>query len=140
MIEGGSRQALRNSHNIRMFSRRLVLTVALSAGACGPALADVSDAQREEVAHLLEFLRTTPCTVERNGKKHDGENAYSHVQKKYNYFRDDIETTEEFIEYSATKSTMSGKYYRVLCEGQAPVRTQDWLLRELDGYRKKHKE
>ena len=131
---------LRNAHHIRMISRRLMLTVALSAGVCGPALSDVSDAQREEVAHLLGFLRTTTCTVERNAKRHDGENAYSHVQKKYDYFRDDIKTTEEFIEYSATKSTMSGKYYMVLCEGQAPVRTQDWLLRELDTYREKHKE
>ena len=57
----------------------------------------------------------------------------------YDYFRDRIETTEEFIEYSATKSTTSGKYYIVICEGQPPIRTQEWLLRELDSYRKKHK-
>ena len=116
-----------------------MLSVTLSVAVCGSAHSDVSDGQREEVVHLLEFLRSTTCTVERNGKRHDGENAYSHVQKKYNYFRDDIKTTEEFIAYSATKSTMSGKYYMVLCEGQAPVRTQDWLLRELDNYRRKLK-
>jgi hypothetical protein len=114
-------------------------SVVLSVVVCGPALSDVSDAQREEVVHLLELLRNTTCTVERNGKRHNGENAYLHVQKKYDYFRDNIKTTEEFIEYSATKSTMSGKYYMVICEERSPMRTQDWLLQELDTYRKKHK-
>ena len=121
-----------------VFPPEWILTIVLSVVACGPALSDVPDPQRKEVAHLLEFLRNTTCAVERNGKSHNGENAYSHVQKKYDYFRDDIKTTEQFIEYSATKSTLSGRYYMVICEEQAPIRTQDWLLRELDCYRRKH--
>jgi hypothetical protein len=73
--------------------------------------------------------------MERNGKIHNGEDAYSHVKRKYDYFRDEISTTEEFIEYSATKSTMSGKYYMAVCEGQPPVRAREWLLLELNDYR-----
>ena len=122
-----------------VFPPEWILTIVLSVVPWGPSFSDVPDAQREEVAHLLEFLRSTNCAVERNGKSHDGENAYSHVQKKYDYFRDDIKTTEEFIEYSATKSTLSGRYYMVICGERAPIRTQDWLLRELDSYRGKHK-
>lgn len=126
----------RSRRNVPGHVPHSVLVVGLSAVLSGPALSDVSDAQRDEVTHLLEFVRNTPCTVERNGKRHDGENAYFHVKKKYDYFRDDIGTTEEFIEYSATKSTMSGRFYMVICAGESPIRTRDWLLHELDIYRK----
>jgi hypothetical protein len=96
---------------------------------------DVSEADRHEVVHLLEFLRSSECMMERNGEKHSGENAHSHVRKKYEYFRDRITTTEEFIDYSASKSTISGKFYRVICPDQPPMRTHDWLLEELRKYR-----
>lgn len=97
--------------------------------------ADVLDADRHEVQHLLDYLRGSDCVMERNGGQHSSENAYAHVKKKYDYFRDDIKTPEEFIDYAATKSTMSGKYYRVICPGAPPVRTRDWLLDELRRYR-----
>ncbi len=42
----------------------------------------------------------------------------SHIEKKYNYYRDDIHNTEDFIKLSATKSTMSGGYYTVKCQGK----------------------
>jgi len=96
---------------------------------------DVPESDRHEVVHLLEYLRDSPCMMERNGKKHSGRDAYSHVQKKYEYFRDEITTPEEFIDYSASKSTMSGKYYLVYCPGQPPRRTRDWLMEELRRYR-----
>lgn len=98
--------------------------------------ADVPDADRHEVQHLLVHLKTSDCIMERNGDRHPSENAYAHVQKKYDYFRDEIKTSEEFIDYAATKSTMSGKYYRVICPGEPPIRTRDWLLDELHRYRK----
>lgn len=103
------------------------------------AQADVSEADSREVHHLLEYLRTSGCAMERNGKKHNSEDAYSHVKKKYDYFRSRIQTSEDFIEYSASKSTMSSKYYLVYCEGQPAVRTRDWLLEELHNYREKYR-
>ena len=63
----------------------------------------------------------------------------SHIEKKYDYFRDDIKNTEEFIEYSATKSTMSGDYYTVSCPGKETIRTQDWLMAELKRFRTEQK-
>ena len=97
--------------------------------------ADVPDSERHEVQHLLDYLRSSDCAMERNGERHAGEDAYAHVKKKYDYFRDEIKTSEEFIDYAATKSTMSGKYYLVICPGDPPVRVRDWLLDELRRYR-----
>jgi hypothetical protein len=102
----------------------------------GPVLwADVPAGQKPEVEYLLEFVRNSDCIMERNGSRHKGDEAVSHIQRKYDYFLDDIKSTEDFIEYSATKSTMSGKYYLVICNGQAPVRAKDWLLGALQEFR-----
>jgi hypothetical protein len=101
--------------------------------------ADVPVEQKPEVEHLLEFVRQSDCIMIRNGTEHSGDYAVSHIQKKYDYFKDDITSTEAFIEYSATKSTMSGKYYTIRCSGQEEMRTQDWLLEELRVFRGKNK-
>ena len=121
----------------RILFRSLLPAAVLLAFLSGRAtLADVADAEAHEVQHLLEYLRSTDCVMERNGERHSGADAYTHVRKKYDYFRDDITTSEEFIDLAATKSTLSGMYYRVLCPGQTPVRSRDWLLRELRRYRR----
>ena len=95
-----------------------------------------SDMQ-SEINHLLAYLENSECQFERNGRMHSGKDTVSHVKKKYNYFKNKINNTEEFIEHSATKSTMSGKYYMVLCKDNPMVKTQDWLLQELKNYRNK---
>ena len=102
-------------------------------------LADVAANKKHEVAHLLHFIQQSGCEMNRNGSKHRGEDAVAHIQKKYDYFRSDIESTEDFIKYSATKSTMSGKYYTVKCGGRDIGKTKDWLLKELAVYRMKRR-
>jgi hypothetical protein len=119
-----------------LFKRVWLAAVVLAAVIASlGARADVPDADSHEVLHLLEYLRTSGCAMERNGKKHNSEDAYSHVKKKYDYFRAEITSSEGFIDYSASKSTMSNKYYLVYCEGESAVRTRDWLLEELRRYR-----
>jgi len=102
---------------------------------CGLAIADVPAEQVVEVEHLLAFVESSGCTFIRNGDQHAATDSVSHIQKKYDYYRDDIENTEDFIRYSATKSVLSGKYYTVRCPGQEIMRAQDWLMAELEHYR-----
>jgi hypothetical protein len=97
--------------------------------------ADVSPGQVREVSQLLYFVKNSHCIINRNGTDYPAEKGVAHIKNKYDYFRDDIKTTEDFIEYSATKSTMSGKYYLVTCPGKETIRTQDWLLGELNRLR-----
>jgi hypothetical protein len=106
---------------------------------CVPvAFADVSGAQRQEVQHLLEFVRSTPCVIHRNDLAHTGAEAYPHILKKYDHYREQIRTTEEFIEYAASKSLLSGKPYTVSCAGRTPQTTGDWLREELALFRRRH--
>jgi hypothetical protein len=102
---------------------------------CNVAFADVPLDQLKEVNHLLDYVENSGCIINRNGTDYPANEAIAHIKKKYDYFREDINSTEDFIEYSASKSTMSGKYYMVSCPGEKIVKTQKWLLAELKRYR-----
>lgn len=88
-----------------------------------------------EINHLLTFVENSGCIYDRNGSEHSPKEAREHIQKKYDYYRDDVTSAEGFIQYSATKSMISGKKYRVLCPGKEAQYSSDWLLNELKRYR-----
>ena len=94
-----------------------------------------ANANETEIQHLIDFVKNTPCTYVRNGSEYSGKEAVEHIQRKYRYFEDEIQTTEDFIRLSATQSTMSGKAYQVRCNGQTQPSAQ-WLLEELARFRK----
>lgn len=118
--------------------RNIGLSLAVTAMMLGSTklFADVEGGQRGEVEHLLGFIQDSGCSMERNGSWHEPEEALRHIRKKYGYFRDKITTTEDFIELSASKSTMSSKYYLVSCGERTPIKARDWLLQELNRYRR----
>ncbi len=100
---------------------------------------NVIAATQAEINHLLSFVQNTNCQYERNGSFHNGQDALKHISKKYQYYADDIKTSEDFIKYSATKSKMSGNYYHIHCADKPVVKSKDWLLAELMRYRLKDK-
>lgn len=102
----------------------------------GESRADVPEAQKAEVQHLLDYLKNSGCRMDRNGSIHDADEAIKHIVRKYDYYRDDIKTTEDFIDRSASRSTFSGRAYKVLCPGQEARPTADWLKEELERFRK----
>ena len=92
--------------------------------------------QKTEIAHLLEYVKTTECKYIRNGTYHDGVKAAAHIKSKYDYFKNDIASAEDFIRLSATESTMFGNKYYIKCPGSPKIESRIWLLQELDRYRK----
>ena len=84
----------------------------------------------EEIASLLLFIEQSECTFIRNGKHYDALKAREHIEKKYTYYKERITTAEDFILYSATKSSITGEPYRVICNGENMI-TADWLNAEL---------
>lgn len=87
-----------------------------------------------EIASLLLFVEQSECTFIRNGKHYDAHEARKHIEKKYTYYKERITTAEEFILYSATKSSMTGKPYSVICNN-VNMAASDWLKAELDKLR-----
>lgn len=96
-----------------------------------PGYACAAVSVEQEINQLLNFVATSSCAFIRNGDTHQGAAASKHMQKKYRHFAAEVETAEDFIRYSATKSLFSGKPYRVQCPGQEPALTANWLNAEL---------
>lgn len=92
-----------------------------------------------EIEHLLGFIASSPCHFVRNGQEYDAAAAKAHIAHKYDYAKRWIQTTEQFIEKTATKSSTSGQPYRVICPGHEES-SADWLMRELIRFRGSEKD
>ena len=88
----------------------------------------------EEIEHLLQYIDASHCSFIRNGKAHDSSDAVAHIRKKYAYIKSRIKTTEDFIQYAATKSSVSGQAYEVICDNKK-LATAEWLEQELSRFR-----
>jgi len=87
-----------------------------------------------EIEHLLQYIDASDCSFIRNGKSYDSIDAGAHIRKKYAHIKKRIKTTEDFIKYAATKSSLSGRPYQIICNGEKMV-TAEWLDRELNRFR-----
>jgi hypothetical protein len=100
---------------------------------CSISLGVWADAAAE-IDHLLGFIGGSQCRFVRNGDEYDAPAARAHIERKYDYAKREIQTAEQFIEYTATKSSITGAPYRVICSGREEP-SADWLRRELARFR-----
>jgi hypothetical protein len=75
---------------------------------------------KAEIAGLMDALSSSGCRFQRNGSWHDADEARAHLQRKYDYLlkKDKVDSAEQFIERAASASSMSGRAYRVRCDGK----------------------
>lgn len=106
----------------------LVLAVVSATADAAPGAA----AQRE-IDGLMQALEDSGCRFQRNGTWYPASDARSHLQRKYDYLlkRDQADTAEQFIERAASRSSMSGKSYRVSCPGHAEQDSVPWFQQQL---------
>ncbi len=98
----------------------------------GETLANTMD---DEIDYLLKEVARSGCTFIRNGKRHSARDASAHLKSKWRHNAHLIDSTEEFIEKIASKSSISGKPYRIRCRGQTEQTTGEWLSRLLEIYK-----
>jgi hypothetical protein len=111
-----------------------LLGISLLFQAAGAAAAD-PDA---EIEFLIDSVRKSTCVFIRNGAEYDGSTAADHVRQKYDYYKSDIRSAEDFIDRAASKSLVTGKPYEVHCAGASAVPAADWLRDQLRTYRSQH--
>ena len=92
-----------------------------------------------EIQALIGALEGSPCRFQRNGSWHDAAAAREHLLRKHDYLRrrDMADTAELFIARGASRSSMSGKPYRIQCPGAADVDAAVWFNRELQRIRQR---
>nr|WP_295377132.1 DUF5329 domain-containing protein [Pseudoxanthomonas sp.] len=101
------------------------------------ATAAPGEQARREITQLMDGLSNSQCEFQRNGKWYGRADARAHLQRKYDYLlkRDLVDTAEQFIERAASKSSLSGRAYRVRCPGQPEQDAGAWFLSRLKSLR-----
>ena len=114
---------------------RCMLVVLLFAS--GLAIAQPSASTTQEITQLFAALETSGCRFQRNGSWHEAPEAKAHLQRKYDYLlkKRQITTTESFIDLAASRSSVSGRAYRVQCGQSAPVDSAAWFSGRLQRIR-----
>lgn len=97
--------------------------------------AETGAAEKLEIDYLLRQIETSECVFNRNGSRHQGAEAVAHIQRKYDYYYDDIDNAEDFIRLSASKSTVTRRAYTIECPDLDTQTSQQWLLQKLHSYR-----
>ena len=121
---------------LKYFLRLIILIFLFSYS---PSLAaDVDGDTKKEIWHLFEYLEKSNCDFNRNGSWYKTHEAVQHIKKKYRYLtkRGLINSTEQFIDRAASRSSISGKPYTVKCDRAEPIETAVWFTEELKRYRK----
>ena len=113
----------------------LTLPFALLLMASNSAAAQQAEDLDATIEHLITYVKDSGVMFKRNFSSHDSVEAAEHIEKKYQHFKDEIDTPEKFIELSATASLVTGKKYRVITKQGEEIPSGVWLNAELDHYR-----
>lgn len=91
------------------------------------------------ITYLLAYVKNADVIFIRNNREHTPEEAAAHMRRKYEHFKDQIKTPEDFILLAGAKSLMTGKAYQVRMKDGKTLLTQKWLEDALAKYRRKGK-
>ena len=89
----------------------------------------------QTVDYLLGYVAKSDATFIRNGQTHTSQEAASHIKAKYEHFKNEIKTPEDFIRLSASKSLLSGRPYLVRTKDGKETQLSTWLSDALKKHR-----
>ena len=85
----------------------------------------------DTINYLLDCVANSHATFIRNGQTHTPQEAVNHIKAKYEHFKSEIKTPEDFIRLSASKSLLTGQPYLVRMPDGKEVRLDAWLTTAL---------
>lgn len=97
--------------------------------------ARAGESLEQTINYLLNYIATSQVTFIRNGAAHTPAEGVEHVRAKYEHFKNEIKTPEDFIRLAATKSLLSSQPYLVKLEGSKERRLDEWLNEALKAHR-----
>jgi hypothetical protein len=117
----------------------LLVTVVLVVMSPWSMAARHTDDLDATVQYLITYVKESDVIFERNTSRYNGGEAAQHINKKYQHFKDDIDTPEKFIELCATGSLVTGKPYLIITPQGEQLASSEWLNTELAVYRLRNK-
>jgi hypothetical protein len=116
----------------------LALLIALTSSASlleGQATSEQPPADIEAtIGYLIDVVAASEHTFLRNSTRYSAAQAAQHLQRKYQHFRDEIHTVDDFIELAASRSLLTGKPYLVIDTAGISTPTGEWLHQVLSDY------
>ena len=68
-----------------------------------------AESLEQTIDYLIDYVGKSNTTFIRNGETHTPAEAVAHIKAKYEHFKSEIKTPEDFIRLSASKSLLTGK-------------------------------
>lgn len=100
------------------------------------AVDSLADTMDEEIDYLISSVGRSGCAFIRNGKRYSGRDARAHLRSKRRRNAHLIDSTEEFVEKIASKSSTSGKPYLIRCGRRQQETANEWFTALLEKHRK----
>ena len=125
--------------NLARFVGLVLLSVAVGSGAVGAAwqrTARAAEAPRppreqERITALLDAVGRSGARFSREGKEYSAADGRKHLERKLRYAGDRVKTAEDFIEGIASRSSTTGRPYKVRLPGGEEMETEVWLRQKL---------
>jgi hypothetical protein len=121
----------------------IILPICLLAVSLLPRLTSAAAQQEnlgETINYLMNYVEKSNLIFIRNSKEHTPAEAAAHMRRKYNYFKDEIKTPEDFVRLCASKSLRTGRPYMLRLPDESLLRCDKWLLSVLSRYRRETKQ
>jgi predicted dithiol-disulfide oxidoreductase (DUF899 family) len=112
-----------------------LLIAALSLFAISSAPVAHAESLDETIHYLVDYVAKSDATFVRNGQTHTPQEAANHIKAKYEHFKKEIKTPEDFIRLSASKSLLTGQPYLVRTKDGKETRLDTWLTDALKKHR-----
>ena len=97
--------------------------------------ATAAESLDQTINYLLDYIGKSDAVFIRNGATYTPPEAAEHIKAKYEHFKKDIKTPEDFIRLSASKSLLTGKPYLVRPRGGKEQPMTEWLTEALKVHR-----
>ncbi|MDQ0587572.1 DUF5329 family protein [Variovorax paradoxus] len=118
------------------FLRTALLALVLGLAAAMAQATPSASEQKLIDTLILRVSKMSSMTFMRNGKEHDAAEAAKHMQAKFDHFKDEIATAEDFIDRCASRSEVTGKAYKVKMSNGSMRDANEFLNAELRALRR----
>jgi hypothetical protein len=96
---------------------------------------DQSTVEQQKIDWLIDSVATLhDARFIRNGQAYDATRAADHLRLKLRFAGDRVKTAEDFIDYCATRSSMSGRRYSIRFADGRTVDAATFLRERLAAY------
>jgi len=121
------------------FWRAALLTLLLGASALLAQAAPSASEEKLIDTLILRVSKMDAMIFLRNGNEYNAADAAKHMQAKYDYFKKELVTAEDFIDRCASRSEMTGQAYKVKLANGAVRDANEFLNSELRALRQQVK-